>query len=295
VPIVTQFDYVKPRSLDDAVAVYSRHENAVLLAGGTDLLDHLKAGVVRPGLVVDIKGCDELNRITFENQILTIGACVTFTYLLESEIIRRDFPVIMEVAKTVASVGVRNRATVVGNICSAVPCMDSGPFLVAYGAEVVMRSSSGERSMPVEKWFLGPRKTALQKGEIVTALRLKAPQGKHAGCYVKLGRYNGEDLAQASVIILAIGDRSFRVVFGSVGPVPIRSTKIENVLKGDAQAPGAIDEAMNLVDTEILPITDIRASKEYRMHMAKVMLRRGLQASLGRLNGNGPAYGTSVI
>ncbi len=293
--IIHHFDYAKPKSLSETLTILAQSKNTTILSGGTDLIDMLKENVIQPEIVVDIKGIDGLNKIAFENNSLQIGAGVTFADLIESEIIQNKFPVIVELAKTVASVGIRNRATVVGNICSAVPCMDSGPLLCAYDAGINIASSKGNRAISAEQFFIGNRKTALVKGEIVTSISLPYPKVKHAGCWVKLGRYTGEDLAQVNLLILAFSDRTFRISFGAVAPVPVRTKKIEQLLNGQSITSSLIEKAKQLIEEEIKPITDIRASKEYRMHMAKVMFERGLNAAISRLNNCGPNYGTSVI
>jgi carbon-monoxide dehydrogenase medium subunit len=291
---LNQFDYAKPKLLNEALEILSRSENPYLLAGGTDLIDLIKEGIVQPDIVLDVKGIEQLHKITFENNILFIGAAVTFTELIESALIEKHFPVIAELSKTVASMGIRNRATMTGNICSAVPCMDSGPLLCAYEAEVIAVNNKGERRIPAEEWFINSRKTAIEKGEIIKGISIPYP-GKHGGCFVKLGRYEGEDLAQVNLVILALADGTFRISFGSVAPTPVRAKKIEAILNGNGITSLLIEEAVRLVNTEIKPITDIRATKEYRMHMAKIMLERGLNAAVSRLHGDGPEYGKSVI
>ncbi len=293
--IIHQFEYVRPRSLKEALTLLSRHTKYTILSGGTDVVDLLKESILRPDVVVDIKGLGALKTISFVNNTLKISAGATFTDLIESEIVRKKFPVIRELATTVASVGIRNRATVVGNICSAVPCMDSGPLLSAYDAKIVTMSSKRKRTIPAGQFFVGNRKTTLAKGEIVTAVLLPLPKVKHAGCWVKLGRYTGEDLAQVSVLILALGDKSFRISFGAVAPVPVRARKIEKLLHGQIITPSLIEQAKKMVEEEIHPITDVRASKEYRMHMARIMFERGLDVAIRRLSGEGPEYGTRVI
>jgi len=124
VPILHDFDYFKPTTVDETLSLLSRFNNTAILAGGTDLIVNLKQGTATPEAVIDIKGLDELKVIKFENNRLSIGALVTFSELLESDIISEKFPLIMETSKTVGSVGIRNRATMVGNICSAVPSME---------------------------------------------------------------------------------------------------------------------------------------------------------------------------
>jgi carbon-monoxide dehydrogenase medium subunit len=287
-------DYAKPKLLNEALDIISKSLNPFILAGGTDLIDMIKEGLVEPDMIIDLKGIEQFRQITFKHDTLFIGAGVTFSELIESKIIKEHFPVIAELSKTVASLGIRNRATMVGNICSAVPCMDSGPLLAAYDAEVITAGPKGERKIPAENWFIASRKTAIEKGELVTGISISSP-GKHGSCFVKLGRYEGEDLAQVNLIILALKDGTFRVSFGSVAPVPIRAKKIERLINGKTITSSLIEEACKLIEEEIKPITDIRATKEYRMHMAKIMFERGLNAAIGRLNGGGPEYGKNLI
>ncbi len=294
--IAHEFDYVKPGTLREAVKTLARYgTRARILAGGTDLITLIAEDMLTPDAVVDIKGVPGLDKIEFKNGLLTIGALVTFSDLRDSPVIAKRFPVIHEMTGWVASVGIRNRATMVGNICSAVPCCDSGPILLVYDAAVLVVGPTGKRKVPLRDWFLGPRRTVLKRGEIATGVAAPLPKKKHAACFVKLRRYEGEDLAQASVTVLTFDDNNYRISFGSVAPRPIRGEKIEALLKGRALSDDLIQEAVRLVPQEIAPITDIRATKEYRMHMVGVMLERGLRAAVARLAGSGPAYGTSVI
>lgn len=294
--IAHEFEYFKPSSIDEAIKLLNKYgAKARILSGGTDLVVRIKDGFETPDAVIDIKGLDELKVLDFKDNKLIVGTLTTFNELIDSEVVKEKFPLLWESAKSVASMGIRNRATMVGNICSAVPSLDSGPALLLYEATVVVKGKDGERRIPIEEWFLGPRKTALKEGELVEYIEIPLPQKKHAGCYVKLGRYNGEDLAQVGVGVLVLSGNEYRVAFCAVGPKPTRAKKIESLLNGKELSDSLIEEAKKLVEEEISPITDIRATKEYRMHMAKVMLDRALKAAVGRLNGKGPDYGTRLI
>ena len=154
---------------------------------------------------------------------------------------------------------------------------------------------AGSRRIPIDEWFLGPRQTALEPGEIVTKVVVPVPVGGHGASYVRLSRYEGEDLAQASVAVLAPSDHRFRIAFGAVAATPLRGRRIEALLEGAALDSALVGQAMALVSEEISPITDIRASKEYRLRMSEVMLQRGLKAAVERLEGNGPSYGTNLM
>jgi CO/xanthine dehydrogenase FAD-binding subunit len=295
VPIINEFEYCKPATISQTLKLLAKYKKSAILAGGTDLLNLLKDGSEQPEVVIDIKGLAGLRELSFAKGRLQIGALVTFSELIESEIVRRHFPLIMEMARTVGSPGIRNRATMVGNICSAVPCLDSGPLLLAYDAIVIATGTAGKREIPVGQWFLGPRKTDLKPGEMVSGLMLPIPEAKHAGCFIKLGRYAGEDLAQASVLTMALAGNRFRIAFGSVAPVPFRASRIEELLKGKELTARLLAEAKDLVTVSISPITDLRATKEYRLHMCRVMLERSLQASVERLAGKGPRYGEKLL
>ncbi|MDP8214472.1 MAG: xanthine dehydrogenase family protein subunit M [Candidatus Euphemobacter frigidus] len=294
--IAHEFEYFKPESLEEAVKLKARYgDRARLLAGGTDLIVKINDELESPEAVIDLKGIKEMKRLEFKDGRLFIGPLVTFSELIDSPEVREKFPLFIEAAETVASGSIRNRATLVGNICSAVPSLDSGTPLLTYEAEVIARGEDGERTIPIAEWFVGPKKNALKEGEIVVGVSIPEPPKKHGGCYVKLGRYRGEDLAQVGVGILALEGNEYRVAFCAVGPIASRADKIEKLLQGKKLDNGLIEEAIKLVPEEIAPIDDIRATGEYRMHMAGVMLGRGLRAAVARLNGQGPEYGISVI
>jgi carbon-monoxide dehydrogenase medium subunit len=293
--IVQEFEYFKPKSIKEAISLLLGHKKSFILAGGTDLISELKKGMVSPGAIIDIKGITKLTGIDFSGKVLKIGALVTFSDLIKSGVIREHFPLITEMSGAVASVAIRNRATIVGNICSAVPCMDSGPVLSVYDAEILVSGAGCNFRFPVSQFFKGPRKTVLKGNGIATSIVIPVPAPKHGGCFMKLGRYKGEDLAQASVAVLALPKRQYRVAFGSVAPVPIRAKKIEKVLNGNPLDDHLINTAKELIPQEISPITDVRASREYRMHMCGVMFERAIKAAAARLEGNGPAYGAARV
>lgn len=281
-----EFTYEKPASLGSALALLTRYgSKAKILAGATDLAVQLKEGTVTPECLIDIKGLSELDTLALQAGQLVIGANVTFQALVQSDLVRRELPMAAESALTVASVGVRNRATIAGNICSAVPSLDSAPVLLVYDAVVVVKSERGTREVPITDWFKAPRKTALAADELVVEIRIPVPAIRHRGVYVKLGRYRGEDLAQAGVGVMVTEANVYKVAFNAVGPVPRRSAKLEALLQGRTLDDALLKQARAEVPGEISPITDIRASREYRIHMCQVMLERSLRAATGILAG----------
>ena len=291
--IACEFEYAKPATVREALRCLGR-KGAMPLAGGTDLVAWLRDVAVSPECLVDLKGLADLGGIRFQAGRLWIGANTTFAEILESPLVCRHAPVLVEAAGMVASVGVRNRATVAGNICSAVPCCDSGPALLVYGATIHVVSSRGRKAIPAVKWFLGPRRTALPRGGIVVGISI--PTERHAGAFAKLKRYRGEDLAQASVAVRVDARGGWQVAYGSVAPTPIRGPKVERLLHGKKRPEEALmKKAVVLAEAEVAPITDIRSSQVYRRLMVGVMLGRAVRLAVRRLAGRGPAYGLNIL
>ncbi len=292
--IAKEFEYQRPSTLEEATQILAGYPgSARVLAGGTDLVAWLRDDAVAPDLVVDIKGIPDLHDLRLDGDTLHVGSLVTFSDLIESPIVAEHAPLFAEMAETVASTGIRNRATLVGNICSAVPSCDAGPVVLAYDTTVHLAGPDGTRAVDINDWFTGLRQTARTDDEIVTHLTVEVPS--HGGVYVKLMRYAGEDLAQAAVGVVVYPGNDYRVAFGAVAPTPIRSGCIEATLHGKDLDQDLVWLVAAMVPDEISPITDIRATAEYRTHMTKVMLERGLWAATQRLNGEGPAYGARLI
>jgi CO/xanthine dehydrogenase FAD-binding subunit len=296
--------YVAPTSLDEALGLladHAEHEGRVaLLAGGTDLVPWLRDGVVRPELLVDLKRVPGLARLEIADGALQVGCLVTFTDLLASDVVADRLPVLAEVADLVASVGIRNRATLVGNLCSAVPSGDAGPLLLVLGAQVQVVGPAGRRTVPIEGWFRGPRRTTLGPGELVTGVAVPLPDDGDGMAFARLSRSRGEDLAQASVAVRVGPGPRVRVAFGAVAPTPVRARTVEALLEDGLATGGplpaeALDRAVTAVAAEIRPISDVRASERYRLRMSEVMLRRAVDAAVARAAGAGPAYGTRLL
>ncbi|MDD4004171.1 MAG: xanthine dehydrogenase family protein subunit M [Elusimicrobiaceae bacterium] len=294
-PITHEFEFLRPSSLGDALSLLADRSGIKPLAGGTDLIVRLKNGQDTPSAVMDLKQLPELGGLAVKDGVLTIGAGVTFAELIESPLIRKHYPLLAEAAQTVASGGVRNRATLAGNIVSAVPSCDSATCLLVCDASVMAVSARGERAIPITEWFSGPRSTALQPDELVKCVRITLPEKKTGGCYVKLARYNGEDLAQAGVSVLVDSAKNYRVALSAVCPAPKRLRKTEIFLKGKRPTDKTLSEAVKLVALEVCAITDIRATVEYRAHMTGIMFKRCAAAAFARLEGKGPRYGEKLV
>ncbi len=279
-----EFGYAKPTSLQEAIELKGKFQNdARILAGGTDLVNEIKKGFRVPEMIIDLKNLSDFKKIEISNGHIHIGALVTFSEILKSQVVTENLSILIDAAGMVASNGVRNRATMVGNICSAVACMDSAAPLLVHNAIIHAVSIEGKREVKIQNWFVDNRKTAILDNEIVTHVSIPIPTVKYAGVYQKMMRYTGEDLSQANVGVLLFANGDCHVAFGSVGPTPKRSLKIENLLKTKGITAASIEEAKDLIETVIAPITDVRATKEYRMHMTKVMFERAMQTAMERI------------
>lgn len=289
------FEYFRPKTVKEACQLLKNHKNSVILAGGTDLCNMLKDSIKTPSAVIDIKQIKELKSISISNNTLTVGALVTFSQIMASKDICNWYPVLAEAAATVASGSTRNRATMVGNITTAVPSADSAAPLMAYDTVAVIQSTKGVRRVSLEKFFIGPRKTVVRPDEIVTALEVTTPDSDHAGIYLKHTRYAGEDLAQSGMCLLAFPDNTFRVGYSACAATPLRGHKLEKLINGKEMTEELLEQAKNIIDSEIAPITDIRSTSEYRRLMMKVMFERGYKAVCERLVGNGPEYHERLV
>jgi len=283
--ITKDFEYKKPNKLKNVLGLLEQFKKrAKILAGGTDLIVYLKEMLAEPELVIDIKGIGDLHKLVLKDDTIFIGAAITFAELIESKIIKENLPILWQASNTVGSVGIRNRATLVGNICSAVPSLDSAPALLVYDAHIIIQSATEKKSISIHDWFLGPKKTILQTDELVLGIEIRNP-GKHAGVYEKLGRYRGEDLAQAGIVIMVNAKNPYRFACCAVGPIPKRMKKLEQFLKGKKITEDILRKAEQIIAEEISPITDIRSKAEYRTLMMQVMFKRGFKKSLKYFQG----------
>lgn len=279
-----KFDYIRPSTVGELAAALVKHgADAKLLAGGTDLVVLLRDRLLRPRYVIDVKGIEELHRLTWDKKEgLRIGAAVTLKEITESYIVKERFGVLWAAANQLADPTVRNRATLVGNICNASPAADTAPALLVLNAEIEVVSERGERKIPIHEFFKGVKRTALQPDEFVKAVRIPNPPEGAKGDYLKWGRTRGEDLAVVGVAVLVAdsGKKTVRVALSSVAPTPLLVPEVEKVFGGGDPLEKKIDEAAAAVRKKIAPISDVRAGREYRLHMAETLTRRALMQLL---------------
>jgi carbon-monoxide dehydrogenase medium subunit len=263
---------LRPRSLAELLTAMRVHgSDARLLAGGSDLLVRLRKTSAFPSVLVDLKGVAELSAdISERDGCVRIGARAVMTDLVEHKQLRERFPALIEAARVVGSVQIRNRATLAGNLCNASPAADTAPPLLAYGAKMNLVSQHRSRQIPLDTFFAGPGQTTLESGEIVESIDVPLPSEHTGSAFGRLTRRHGVDLAIVSVCCVVRESGEVRVAFGAVGPRPFVITT------GD-------DAQLRDMVSGISPISDLRASEEYRRAMVPIIVRRTLNAAKMRL------------
>jgi len=235
-----------------------------------------------PSYLIDIKSIAGLDYIRHDEvEGLKIGALATIHAIETSPIIKERFPVLAQAAYSMASVQVRNRATVAGNICNAVPSADTAPALLTLQARVKLASQKGERWVDIEDFFTGPKETVLTDEEMLLEIEVPNLPLSHKGIYLKLSPRRSMDLAVVGVAVVAVPEngvfKDARIALGAVAPTPIRARRAEEVLRGQSLNEELIKKAAQIAEEEARPIDDHRASACYRKKMVNVLVKRALQ------------------
>jgi carbon-monoxide dehydrogenase medium subunit len=277
-----RFEYFEPRSLDEAVSLLARYDGrAQPLAGGTDLLVEIKEQLRRADCVVNIKKIPGLQPLSFDlKDGLRIGALVTAREIETSPVVLENYPALAQSARELGSIQVRNRATIVGNVCRASPSADTLPPLIADSARAKLFGRNGERTVLLEEFFVGPGKTSLKPDELVTEIVVPPPPPRTGKVYIKHGRRKAMELATVGVAVTLTIGADVRIVLGAVAPTPIRARQAEAVLRGQTLNEKLIEKAADAAVLESRPISNVRASAEYRREMVGVLTRRAIEQAL---------------
>jgi len=280
------FAYARPATLAEAVALLETNgPDARVLAGGTDLVIRLRDGTLRPAVVVDLKRIAELHPTIREaGGRLAISATTVMTDVAGNALVQRHFPALAEAAAVVGSVQIRNRATLVGNICNASPAADTAPPLLVYDAVVVAEGPAGTRRIALDDFFVRSGVTTLAHGELVSAIELPIPARRMGAVHVRRTRRRGHDLASVTLCCAVDEAGVTRLAYGSVGPRPVLRVD-ESGLLADPAAPDAAKAAIleeMFADASPSP-RSMRASPAYRLAMLRVLGRRALASAIERL------------
>jgi len=284
--------YEAPQSLEAAVALLARaNGDARVLAGGTDLLVQMRADVVEPELIVDIKGIAETRAVAREGGGWRVGAAVTGAELGENAALKREWPGVVEAANLIGSTQVQGRATMGGNLCNGSPAADSVPALIAAGAVAAVAGPGGRRDIPVEDVMLGPRKLSLTKGELVVSFFLP-PRPKGSGdAYLRFIPRTEMDIAVVGAgVNLTVGAggvvTAARVSLGAVAEKVLLVEAAAAAIVGTRLAPPAQERLEAAARAACRPIDDKRGTVEFRTQVAGVLTRRAALIALGRAREN---------
>jgi carbon-monoxide dehydrogenase medium subunit len=280
---VNSFDYHAPTSLDETFELLATYgEDAHLMAGGTALVLLLNQGLVQPGHVVGLRNVSDLTGMRrLDGGGLQIRALTTHRQAERSADVQAFCPALADTFSRVATIRIRNQATVGGNLAHADPAQDPPPMLIALGGEAVVASKSGQRRIPLDEFFVDFFETALQPGEVLLSVDLPPLPAGTRVTYKKFLPRTQDDYATVSVAAaLRLADdgtcADVRVALGAAATTPVRARKVEDALRGQPINAGAIADAAALVRDEVDPLDDLRGSAAYKREMARVWTQRAL-------------------
>lgn len=282
------FEFFAPKSLKEALDLLHQFgEGAHIFAGGTDILVKMSHGRMEPKALITLETIEGLRDIHLDQtRGLMIGSNTKLVDILGNVEIQNHYPALVDAVKVMANVEVRNMGTVVGNICNAAPSAETGPPLIAMEAVATLLGLGGERQIPLDDFFRGPGLTVMEPGEIMISISIPLPRPNSGASYKRISARCGVDIAPASAGVMVMLDGStcedIRLVLGSVAPTPLRARKTEDFMRGQKWTNSLIETAGNMAAEESMPITDCRATAEWRKKMIAVLTRRVLTESYDR-------------
>jgi len=283
---VRPFEYIAPSSAAEAVALLAENrDHARALAGGTDLIVDLKHDPGNIDLLVDVSALPEFRGIEETDEGLRIGSMVTYGEIMASPVCRREVPQVVAASHTVGSVQTRSLGTIGGNLVTCVPSADSPPALMVLDAQLTVAGEDGIRRMPIEEFFVGPRKTILKPHELLVDILIPGENLGKPSSFYKFGLRKGQALALVNVAAALRLDGNGaitepRIALGAVAPIPIRALEAEAALVGQQPTEENLCESARIAVTEAKPIDDFRASAGYRRQLIRTLTFRVLKRSV---------------
>lgn len=291
------FEYEAPTTLAEALTLLARYNGrARPLAGGTDLLDHVRLGRLQPDMIIDVKKIAELNRLECNADGLWLGAAVPCYRIYGKPQIQRDYTALAESCRIIGGVQIQSRASVGGNLCNAGPAADTTPSLIALQAVCVVAGPNGAREVPAEHFCTGPGQNVLQPGELLVELKFPARPSHSGSHYRRFIPRNEMDIAVVGVGVAVTLDEtgqqfmSARIALGAVAPTPLFAEDASALLVGQAVSDEVIHRAAQAAQQIARPITDMRGTAEYRRHLVGVLVVRALQTAVARARGQTVCY-----
>ncbi len=282
-----KFDYYAPTSINEALQLLEEKEESKVLAGGQSLLALMKLRLAAPAALVDITKLQGLSYIKEEKGYLAIGALTVHDLIEHDEIIASKFPILVDAATKIGDQQIRNRGTIGGSACHADPAADLPTALTALNASFVLRGRNGERIVPATDFFVDLFMTSIGHDEILTEIRLSNLPPMSGTAYIKHSRREGDFAIVSTGVVCTMGQQNVckdvKIALGAVGPKPLRATASEEYLKGKTLDEKTIAEAAEKGVEGADPPSDIHGSREYRLDMIKVFIRRTTKLALSRV------------
>lgn len=279
------FHYYEPDNIKEAISLLGHYEGkAKLIAGGTDFLVKMRDGEMAPEHVISLAKIPQLHAMSEKpDGGLTIGACTTIRTLEQFPLVKANFKPLADGVSKLGSIQIRNLATLGGNLCNASPAADCAPPLLTMGAVLSIVGPNGKREVKIEDFFTGPGLTTLEDNEILTDVHVSSQKGRWSGIYLRHSRRREVDLAIVGIAAVVIIDSlkgvcaEARIALGAVAPTPLRVTEAELMLVGEKPSQKLLEKVSQLVGTVSQPISDVRASAEYRQLLTQVYAKRALE------------------
>jgi carbon-monoxide dehydrogenase medium subunit len=283
---MNDFEFHAPSTLKEAAELLAKYNgDGKIMAGGTALTLLLKQSLVQPDHIISLHRIKDASAISESGGVLSIGGLATQRDVEQSDVVKKHAPLLANAYSRVATVRIRNSATVGGGLAHADPAMDPPPSLLVLGASVRLVSASGERVVPISEWYADYYETNIEENEIVAELRVPVQPANLSWTYTKYLPRTEDDYATVSVAALGrveggkIAD--VRIGLGAVAPTALRATVVENALRGKEATPQALRDAAQAVADIVDPTTDPRGSADYKRDMSVVFTRRALEQVLG--------------
>jgi len=299
--IPAPFDYHAPTTLDEALALLARlGDTAKILAGGQSLIPAMRFRLASPEVLVDLNRIGELAYLEERGDHLAIGALTREHALERSPIVAASYPLLLDTAKVIADPLVRNKATVGGNLAHADPANDHPAAMLAYGAQVIARSPTGNRTIAIDDLFVGLFETSLGPGEILVEIRIPKPTAASGGAYLKIERKVGDYAVAAVAVQLELDDakgphgphgppiRNIRIGLTNVSPIPGRARAAEVVLTGKHPTEDVLEAAGRAAAAECDPSADLRGQVDYKRDLVRVLTKRAVRRAVQRAQGGRP-------
>jgi len=274
-------NFIDAKNLKEALTAKGEYTDYHVLAGGTDLCVLMNGKIIEPKGLISIWGIEELKGLSEGNDAVTIQTLTTHSDIIESDLLAKYFPALVQACQTIGARQIQNRGTIGGNVMNASPAGDVMPALLVYDAEVMIASERGHRSIPFKDLHTGYKQLSVHPDEILVGFKIPKPTKLESAAFIKIGSRRAQAISKimgafrARVVDNTID--SMAIAYGCVAPIPLRLFDVESQLVGKKFDEGLIDYAADLVLQAVAPIDDIRSTADYRSHVASVLIKRFLR------------------